>query len=477
MIQYVILEYVLSTVISLVIEKYVVDATTRRYVRQMAEGIVREVLREARRRGVSVSDLFSSEGWVVNEIADRISGVLGSVGAPSEDVRESILDSVSSKLKSPATYLSSIAETLSQALSWGGDDEALPDHDFSEKALDNLLEGAEEYVYLASPWVSDPEDLVEEGVRSLKELSDRDLELYLLVAAGENDRKTLLKWAALGFEVREAEGRREGDLGIHCKVYASEKLALGASWNLTVSSLRRLRAMREVHTINPRTDDCDVCNANYELLIREFSSRWSEARQRFFRDEGLKGPAIFEVRWDGDRPTEVVIYRENGERWFTVELDEHHEGFVFNGRAYRYVEEYRGFTALVFDDPDTAAKVIYPFVGLRLERVRPKHLNVVERDVRWEDNAKKYIRQFTGNPYDGALVVWGLDPDSRSDFYVAGGKLLVVRYEESGGSITIEFVDAADPGDLPDWVSGRVDLGWLFDRSSGEGTPTLFVYD
>ncbi|AAM02842.1 hypothetical protein [Methanopyrus kandleri] len=97
--------------------------------------------------------------------------------------------------------------------------------------------------------------------------------------------------------------------------------------------------------------------------------------------------------------------------------------------------------------------------------------------MRWKDNAKKYKHQLTGRPYDGALVVWGLDPDPRSDFYVAGGKLLVIRCEESGGSITVEFVDAADPGNLPDWVSGSVDLGWLFDRSSGEGTPTLFVYD
>ncbi|AAM02841.1 hypothetical protein [Methanopyrus kandleri] len=299
----------------------------------MAERIVREVLREARRRGVSVSDLFSSEGWVVNEITDRISRVLGSVGAPSEDVRESILEETSSKLKSPTTYLSSIAETVSQVLPWGEEDaDALPDHDFSEKVLDHLLEGAEEFVCLASPWVSSPKDLVEEGVRSLRGLSDRDLELYLLVAAGENEREVLLEWASLGFEVREAEGRREGDLGIHCKVYANEKLALGASWNLTVSSLRRLRAMREVHTINPKADDCEVCNANYEQLVSEFNSQWSEAKQRFFRDEGLKGPAIFEVRWDGDRPTEVVIYRENGERWFTVELEDNHEGFVFNER-------------------------------------------------------------------------------------------------------------------------------------------------
>ncbi|WP_457615384.1 hypothetical protein [Methanopyrus sp.] len=477
MIQYAILEYVLSAVVSIIIEKHVADPTTRRYVRQMAERIVREVLREARKRGVSLRDLFSSEGWVVDEIANRISGVLESIGVSSEGVRDSIVEKVSSKLKSPSTYLSSITETLSQTLSWGGETEKLPDHEFSEKVLDRLLEDAELFVYLASPWVSNPEDIVEEGVRSLKELPDKSLELYLLVAEGENSPRILREWAALGFEVREVEGRREGDLGIHCKVYANEKVALGASWNLTVKGLQRLRGMREVHTINPKTDGCDVCNANYELLTREFESRWSEAKQRFFRDRGREGSAILEVRWDGDRPTEVVIYRENGQRWYTVELGEHHEGFTFNGRAYRYVSEYRGFTPLVFeDDLETAIEVIYPFLGLKLRRVRPKDLKVVEQEVNWSDRAAEYARNFTGKLYDGALVVWGLDPDVDSGFYVFGGKLLAVKCKEEKEGLKIEFVKAVKPDDLPDWVSGFVDIGLLFERSSGEATPTLFVY-
>ncbi|WP_456482359.1 hypothetical protein [Methanopyrus sp.] len=477
MIQYIILEHVLSTVISLVIEKYVADPTTRRYVRQMAERIVRETLREARRRGVSMRDLFSSEGWVLNDIAGRISEVLGSVGAPSENVRESVLSEVSSKLRSPATYLSSITEAVSQVLPWSGGDEEFPDHDYSEKVLDHLIGDAEEFVYLASPWVSSPEDLVEEGIRSLKELPDRNLELYLLVASGENDREKLLEWASLGFEVREAEGRREGDLGIHCKVYANEKLALGASWNLTVSSLRRLRGMREVHTINPKTDDCDICNANYELLTREFEERWLEAKQRFFRDEGLRGTAVFEVLWNDDRPRRVLIYREDGEHWFTVELDEHHEGFVFNGRVYRYDPDYRGFTPLISEDTGIMEKAVYPFMGMRLERVRPEDLDVVERNVEWTDGAEKWIRHITGAVYGEALVVWGLDPDPEARFYVPGKRLLAVRCEDSGGTLQVRFVDTVDPDALPGWVSGRLDLGLLIDRSSNEATPTLFVYE
>ncbi|WP_456477326.1 hypothetical protein [Methanopyrus sp.] len=474
-IQYVILETTISNIISTIVEKYAKDPITKRYVRQMVENIVSDVLREARKRNIGLSDLFDSEGWVLREISERISNTMESIGIPSEDVQKTVLGTLSSELKSPSTYFKSIAKTMSEVLS--GKNEDVPDEYFSEKVLNRLIESADEFVYLASPWVSSPEDLVNEGVISLKGLKNSNIELCLLVASEENDEKVLKEWAALGFEIREAEGRHKNELGIHCKVYANEKMALGASWNLTVSGLRRLRAMREVHTLNPKTEECDVCKTNYEQLISEFNFRWMESKQKFFSDEGIDGRAVFKVEWDDDRPRKILIYRENGKRWLTINLREDHDGFVLNGRVYRYVEEYHGFTTLFFQDPDIAAKVVYPFVGLKLKRIRPEHLDVVEKKVDWKDNAKKYVLRFTDSLYDGAFVVWGLDPDPNSYFYVYGGRLLVAKCEEDGGTITVKFIDSADPDDMPDWVFGMVDVGLLFDSSSGEGTPTLFVYD
>ncbi len=382
MIQYIILEHVLGAVISMVIEKYVADLAARRYVRQMAERVIREIIREARRREIGLTDLFKSTGWIVEEATERITEMLRSVGVSGEDVEEDIRRQISDKLSLYEVAKEGLRTLVSEVLGGSEDEENLEFYEYSEKVLDRLIDEASEFVYLASPWVSNPDRLVEEGVRSLLDLPERDLELFLLVAADENEPETLREWARLGFEVREAESRR-GGLGIHCKIYANERVALSASWNLTVSSLKRLRAMREVHTVNIKKDECSTCSANYEQLLTEFSARWSEAKQRYFRDEGEKGPAILEVRWSDDRPERVVIYRENGERWFTVELGEDHEGFVFNGRAYRYDPGYRGFVPLVFEDRDLASRVLLPFVGVRLRGVRPDRLDVVRHDVTW----------------------------------------------------------------------------------------------
>lgn len=478
MIQYILLEYALSSVISMIVEKYVSDPSTRRYVRQMAEQVVRELTREARRQGIGIKDMFQSASQVVRDAADRLSDVLQSVGISGEEVREDIEEELSSRLSLPEVAKQGIKALSARIFGGEEDDESLRFYEYSEKVLDRLIEEAGELVCLASPWVSDPDDLVEEGVQILRELPREGLELYLLVAAGENKPEVLRRWARLGFEVREAEGRK-GTLGIHCKIYANERVALGASWNLTVSSLKRLRAMREVHTVNVRRDACNLCSANYEQLLTEFSTRWSEARQRCFRDEGAKGPAVFEVHWGDDRPERVVVYRENGERWFTIDLDERHEGFVFNGRAYRYDPEYRGFVPLVLED-DLATQVLLPFVGARLLRVRPKWLGVKRLEVSWDGGTRERVRKLTGTAHDSALVVWGLDPDPEARFYVAGGgRALAVRCRRRGRSLSVDRVDVIEPGRPPRWVPDRaeVDLGLLHDPDAGYATPALFFYE
>ncbi|MEO2242020.1 MAG: hypothetical protein ABGY09_08150, partial [Euryarchaeota archaeon] len=212
MIQHNIIRARLSAAISEIIEKHVPDPAARRYIRQMAERIVREITLEARRRGVGLSDLFRSSGWVVEEATTRVTNALKSIGVSGEDVEEDVRRQISDRLSLYEVAKEGLMALASEVFGGGEDEKGLEFYEHSEKVLDRLIEGAAEFVCLASPWVSDPNDLIEDGVRSLQGLPDRDLELFLLVASGENKPRVLRGWARLGFEVREAEGRR-GELG------------------------------------------------------------------------------------------------------------------------------------------------------------------------------------------------------------------------------------------------------------------------